>query len=269
MATPTEFDWETVLDGTDPRFRRFRSFLRRIPHGPRCKMCYAPFEGPGAPFMRAMGRRRWAKNPNYCGSCVTWLGDRHGGAEIELSFLFADVRGSTGLGERLSPTEFSELLNRFYEVASRVVIEHEGLVDKFVGDEIVAFFPPGFVGPEHAAVAVDAARAMLEATGHGSDAGPWLPIGAGVHSGVAFVGAVGERGVTDFTALGDAVNTTARLASAAGAGEILVSRAAATAAALDTAGIEERHLELRGRTEPIDVVVLRAETSAVGTALGD
>jgi adenylate cyclase len=207
--------------------------------------------------MRAIGRQRWAKNPNYCGVCVRWLGARRGGAEIELSFLFADVRGSTGLGERLSPTDFSELLNRFYEVAARVVIDHNGLVDKFVGDEIVAFFPPSFAGSQHAAAAIDAARSILDETGHGSADGPWAPVGAGVHTGVAFVGNVGEGGVIDFTALGDTVNTTARLASAAGAGEILVSRAAATAAAIDDDGLEQRRLELRGRTEPIEVVVLR------------
>lgn len=263
MPDPSEFDWKAVLDGSDPRFRKFRSFLRRIPNGPRCKMCYAPFAGPGAPFMRAMGRRRWAKNPNYCSACVSWLDERRGGAEIELSFVFADIRGSTALGEHLSPTEFSELLNRFYEVASRVVIDHEGLVDKFVGDEIVAFFAPGFAGLEHAAAAIDTARGLLEATGHGSASGPWVPIGAGVHTGIAFVGSVGDGGVTDFTALGDAVNTTARLASAAGPGEILVSRAAVSAAGMTTDGFEVRHLDLRGRTEPIDVVVVRAE-SAVG-----
>jgi adenylate cyclase len=66
--------------------------------------------------------------------------------------------------------------------------------------------------------------------------------------------------VTDFTALGDAVNTTARLASEAAAGEILVTRAAATASGLSAHGVEERHLELRGRTEPIDVLVLGAST---------
>jgi adenylate cyclase len=257
MAPTSESDWQAILDGSDPRFRRFRSVLRRIPHGPRCKMCAAPFAGAGAPFMRAMGRRRWAKNPNYCGVCVTWLGDHHGGAEIELSFLFADVRGSTGLGERLSPKDFSELLNRFYDVAARAVIDHEGLVDKFVGDEIVSFFPPSFAGPGHAAAAIGAARAILDETGHGSADGPWAPVGAGVHTGVAFVGSIGEGGVTDFTALGDTVNTTARLAAAAGPGEILVSRAAATAAGIAGEGFEPRRLELRGRSEPIDVVVLR------------
>lgn len=260
--TDSGIDWKAFLDGSDPRFRRYRNIRRRIPRAPRCKVCAAPFEGAGAPLMRAMGRRRWAKNPNYCTICQAWLDQHRGGAEIELTFLFADVRGSTSIGEQLSPTRFSDLLNRFYEVASRIVIDHEGLVDKFVGDEVVALFMPAFTGPEHASAAVDAAREMLKATGHVTTAGPWLPIGAAVHTGIAFVGSVGEGGVTDFTALGDAVNTTARLATAAGSGEILVSRAAAISAGLADQPFEERHLELRGRSEPVDVLVLRVGAAA-------
>jgi adenylate cyclase len=76
-----------------------------------------------------------------------------------------------------------------------------------------------------------------------------------VHTGVAFVGSVGEGDAFDFTALGDSVNTAARLAAAAGTGEILVSKEAADAAGLDTAGLESRRLELRGRAEPFDAWV--------------
>jgi adenylate cyclase len=110
----------------------------------------------------------------------------------------------------------------------------------------------------HATRAIEAARRLLAETGHGTASGPWAPIGVGVHTGLAFVGSVGEGGVTDFTALGDSVNTAARLASAAAAGEVLVSRAAALAAGLPDEGFEQRHLELRGRAEPVDVVVLGA-----------
>ena len=88
-------------------------------------------------------------------------------------------------------------------------------------------------------------------------AGP-IPIGAGVHTGEAYVGTTGPAGaVDDFTALGDVVNTTARLASSAAAGEILVTVAAAEAADYETNGLERRNLEVRGRHEPIDVVVIR------------
>ena len=210
--------------------------------------------------MRMISLGPWDKNPKYCRACYQDIDANHGGAEITLSMLFADVRGSTGLAEGMAPRAYSELLNRFYEVAARVLVEREAIVDKFVGDEVVALFVPGMAGLDHAAKAIDAGVALLDATGHATGEEPWIPIGGGVHTGVAFVGSVGDRGVTDFTALGDSVNTTARLASAAGAGELLVTRAAA-----DAAGVvdrpEERRLELRGRVEPVDVVVLRAGRS--------
>ena len=85
-----------------------------------------------------------------------------------------------------------------------------------------------------------------------------MPIGIGVHTGVAYVGRVGEGDACDFTAVGDAVNATARLASSAGAGEILVSAAAADASMLDAVGLESRTLTLRGRDEMIDALVLAA-----------
>jgi adenylate cyclase len=198
----------------------------------------------------------WEKNPRYCRGCYQDIDSNHGGAEVELTMLFADVRGSTGLAERMSPRAFSDLLNRFYDVATRVLVDREAIVDKFVGDEVVGLFVPGMTGLDHAAKAIDASKALLAATGHGSVEGAWIPLGAAVHTGIAFVGSIGHEGVTDFTALGDAVNTTARLASAADAGEILVTRAAANAAGLD-GGSEERRLELRGRTEPVEVIVLR------------
>jgi adenylate cyclase len=96
----------------------------------------------------------------------------------------------------------------------------------------------------------DAARELLAQTGH-SDGEPWIPVGAGVHTGVAFVGTVGEGDAVDFTALGDSVNTAARLASCAKAGEIVISSGAAKASKLDTAGLEERTLDLRGRAESV------------------
>jgi len=187
--------------------------------------------------------------------CFNVLSQHHGGAEIESTFLFADVRGSTSLAERISPTAFRTLLDRFYETATRILVDHDAIVDKFVGDEVVAMFIPAIAHDVHASRAIEAALALVRATGHGDPAGPWLPIGAGVHTGVAFVGAVGEPPVTELTALGDVVNTTARLASAAGAGEVLVSEAAAASAGFEAAGLERRDLELKGKTDRTPVYV--------------
>ena len=99
---------------------------------------------------------------------------------------------------------------------------------------------------------------LLRATGHGGDA-PWVPIGVGVNTGTAYVGAVGTAEHVEFTALGDAVNVTARLASAAGRGELLVTDAAARAAGLDLPVLERRQLDLRGKSAATDVVVLTVD----------
>jgi adenylate cyclase len=236
--------------------RAGRRVFSRIPSAPRCRMCAAPFAGPGAPVMRLMGKRRSEMNPNWCLSCFTFMATHHGGAEIELTLLFADIRGSTTLAEGMSTAEFHALLDRFYKVAGEVIFGHDGGIDKFVGDEVVAFFFPMLAGERHAQRAVDAARALLLATGHADREGPWVPLGAGVHTGIAWMGAVGEGERTDLTAVGDAVNIAARLASVAAAGEILVSTDAAKAAGLDPA-LERRQLELKGKQIATEVVTLR------------
>jgi adenylate cyclase len=259
--------WRQVLTGEHPGMRKGRALYKHIPSSPRCKQCNAPFAGLGAPFMRMIGKRRWQKNPHFCAQCFQFMEGNFGGAEIEVSMLFADVRGSTALAERIGTRAFTDVLNRFYRVAVEIVVEVDGLVDKFVGDEIVALFAPGWAGPEHARRAIEAADALLRATGHvsadGSPSEPWLPVGAGVHTGVAYVGTVGLAGqVTDFTALGDPVNATARLASAAAAGTILVSQDAARSAGLEPAGLEAQSLELRGRTEPMIAYAVPAGSTA-------
>ena len=231
-----------------------RRLNRSIPSDPRCKLCDNPFGRPGS-LMRFVGFGPSRLNRRICRGCIHALEKRPGGAEVELSLLFADVRGSTALAEQASAEEFSRLMARFYGAAATAVDRRNGIVDKFVGDQVVALFIPGFAGADHAADAVAAARELLANTGHG-EGEPWIPVGAGVHTGVAFVGTVGEGDALDFTALGDSVNTAARLASSAGSGEILVSSAAAAASQLDTAGLEARTLNLRGRAESVEAWIV-------------
>lgn len=247
--------WREFLIKGSPLERASRRVFGRIPHGPRCRMCGAPFEGPGAPVMRLIGKRRSEQTPHWCMSCFTFMSHHHGGAEIELTFLFADVRGSTPLAERMESASYRQLMSRFYETAAEVVFHHDGAIDKFVGDEVVAFFIPALAGGRHAASGVETAQALLRATGHADPDGPWLPLGAGVHTGLAWIGTVRAGSRTEFTALGDAVNTASRLASAAKAGEIVVSTDAATAAGLDP-GMEHRRLELKGKEGTTEVVTL-------------
>ena len=119
-------------------------------------------------------------------------------------------------------------------------------------------YAPGIAGPDHARIAVDAARALLKATGHADPGGPWIRVGAGVHTGIAFVGAVGSsQSVSDIAVLGDVANITARLASQAGVGEILVSEETWRAAGLGQDHSETRQLQLKGRSLPMTVRVIQ------------
>lgn len=259
-STPEEA-MRGFLSGEDPGLARFRRVMRHVPHGPNCKLCAAPFEGPGGAVLRHVGFARFPGNPSICSSCIKDL-NKMGvfGAEIAVSLLFADIRGSTGIGERSSPTEFRAFLDRFYRLSSSAILDNDGMVDKFVGDEAIGLFFVGVSGPDHVAAAIRGGRALLDAVGRddASDSGP-IPVGAAVHTGQAFVGSTGAPGaVNDFTALGDVVNTTARLAGEAAAGELLVSIDAARAAGLDSPSLEHRTVAVRGREDPIEVVTVRS-----------
>jgi adenylate cyclase len=240
----------------------FRPIIKRLPTDPSCRICYIPFEGIGGTLGRIFwGVERSKMNPHLCNICERAAERFPGGAEVEASLLFVDVRGSTGLAENMSPAEFSQLMSRFYNATTKVLFRNNAMVEKFVGDEVAAFFVPGFAGEEHARAAVGAGEEILRAIGYHDPKGPWIPIGIGIHTGLVYVGAVGaESGVPDISVLGDTANATARITSMAGEGEILISEEAMRAAGLDVEGLESRHLELRGRKEAMDVWVKRIGT---------
>jgi adenylate cyclase len=154
------------------------------------------------------------------------------------------------------------LIARFYNAVTSELIKADALIDRLIGDEVVALFVPTLAGKRHGEAALRAAQGVLKATGHDKSDGPWVPVGVGIHTGTAFVGAVGSAGVSDITALGDDVNLTARLASVASAGEILITEAARAAAGLATDGLEPRRLDLKGRSEPVDVWAMRIGANA-------
>lgn len=246
-------DWfSTSAFGVD---KRLRHIFRILPHDPRCKFCNAPFQGPGGLVVRTLfGKRGSAMNPRFCNMCEEASRRFPGGSEVEMTMLFADIRGSTALSETMSPTEYSRLINRFYAGATKIIIQADGLVEKLAGDEVVAFWGAGFAGPDYVRRTVRVAQDLS-----GAMARQGIPIGIGVHFGVAYFGAMGTaEGLTDISAKGDAVNTAARLASKAAAGEIIVSEPALKAAGIDGSAFESRRLELKGISEPVQVRVLRA-----------
>ena len=183
-----------------------------------------------------------------------------GGTEVELTMLFVDVRGSTNLAESMSPSKYSRLMNRFYKASTDVLIKTDAFIDQFVGDEAVGLYFPLFTGPNHARAAVIGAQDMLAAMGYGGRRDPWIPVGVGVHTGIVFFGTVSgsDGSVTDLSALGDNVNITARITSMAKPGEVLISEEAYTKAGLELGNLEQRQLELKGKSELFSVHVLPA-----------
>ncbi|TAK13561.1 MAG: adenylate/guanylate cyclase domain-containing protein [Anaerolineae bacterium] len=260
--SPAEIEatWRAMIEkGEVAAFNKKRKLFYSLPSNTRCKFCYAPFRGIGGAVVRTIyGTRPSRVNPHMCNACDDFADKYQGGVEIVLSMLFADIRGSTTLAESMPPAEFRRLIDRFYKVSTHILTEHDSAVDKLAGDQVSGYFLPGFA-TDHAGAALRAAEELLRATGHGSPEGPWVGVGVGVHTGNAFYGAVGQTGgMVDVTALGDNVNVTARLASSAAAGEILTTPTTLQAAGRSTAGLEMRRLELKGKSEPVDVYVLHA-----------
>jgi adenylate cyclase len=242
-----------MLTGEDPSLHKVRRLWRRLPAAPRCKVCASPAHGFGGAVARAFWHGPMRDNPLLCTACFGQLSRYGGGAELEISVVFADVRGSTGLAERISASRFRGLIQDYYRSAAVAVDRHGGIVDKFLGDGVMALFIPVIAGENHAGRAIMAGRAILDGVERDGLARKGLMVGAGIHTGEAFVGVVGTAEKTDFTALGDTVNIAARLGGLAGPGELLVSRVSWDRAGLGTPP-QEQEIPIAGRTGNLAVV---------------
>jgi len=194
--------WKATF--SDPGAAPQAPLFRPLPSDPRCSLCSAPFRAPFGPVLGALGFGQMKRYPQLCNMCFNLMSRKRGGAEVEITVLFADVRGSTGIAEQQSAAEFSQLLSGFYALATEAVQAETGVIDKFLGDGVMALFFPSFTQRMDAARAVEAARRIL--------AGTELPVGAGVNTGPAFTGFLGPSDqVAAFSALGDAVNVASRV----------------------------------------------------------
>jgi adenylate cyclase len=263
---PVTARWRAMLTGEDQTLRDARRFWRHLPAAPRCKVCASPSHGIGGALARLFWHGPTRNNPLLCKACFGQLSGQPGGAEVEISVVFADVRGSTGLAERSSAGEFRKLIQAYYRSAAAVIDANDGFIDKFLGDGVMALFIPVITGENHAGRAVSAGREILAAVERDGLARRGLMVGAGVHTGEAFVGVVGSDAKTDFTALGDTVNIAARLGGLAGPGELLVSRVAWDRAGLGTPPAE-REVEIAGRTGSLPVVVAGARLDVAPRAV--
>lgn len=136
---------------------------------------------------------------------------------------------------------------------------HDAMIDKMIGDDVMALFIPSATGSAYRSASVCAAEEIMRAVGYGSGEEPWPPPGIGLNARLAYVGKVGTDAVNDFTALGDTVNSAARLQAEAATGEIVMSKTVYDSIANHYPELEQRRVEVRGRDEAITVHVIQPE----------
>jgi adenylate cyclase len=219
-------DWEVLWRMHEGRMNTamHRMFFA-LPSSPRCAVCGAPFAGIGSRIAGPLGYRPSRKNPTICGVCVEFAPP--GGMKMRTGILFADLRGFTARFDGSDPEEVSKVLRRFYRCAEDVLFP-DAVIDKLIGDEVMALYLPELKRRtmKHAdvpAMMLAHGRGLLRAVGYGTDEGPFVEMGIGLDIGEAFVGNIGQRALYDFTAVGDVVNTASRLQGQAKSGEIVYS----------------------------------------------
>jgi adenylate cyclase len=188
------------------------------------------------------------------------------GQKREITVLFSDIQGFTALSERKSASEIVDLLNRYFSLQVEVIFRHEGTLDKYIGDAIMAFWGAPTDQPDHACRALACAREMEQTLIRfkqeaGTD-GEHFDIGIGLHSGEAVVGFIGSpEHRQDYTVIGDTVNTASRIEGATrGRGRILVS--AAVRAACDKYTFTDHGaVKLKGKEEPVRLFEPKWESS--------
>lgn len=254
MASPDDSleseEWRRLLTEGIGTVRLSHRLFQWLPGTPRCKLCHNPMGGLAGRAFAAIGCVPSKVNPSFCTRCSEKL--PKGGATVDVAVLFADIRGSTSLGEQADAADYARILNRFYETATRVLVRHDAIIDKIVGDEVMALFVRGFAGPGYRRAAAEAGIALVDALSRESG----LPVGAAVNAGVAFVGSVGSDYVVDFTAVGDTVNTAARLQGHAGAGQLVLAEDLYGEVAHRCPGAAPKRVEIRGRVAPVDIRVI-------------
>jgi adenylate cyclase len=244
----TPADWASYFELTSGNAGGvLGKFMRHLPSSPRCGICGAPFAGIGSHIVGPLGFRPSRKSPSLCATCVE--ASPPGGMTTQAGVLFADLRGFTSMSERIRPEQASDLLRRFYACAERVFFP-EAIIDKLIGDEVMALYLPMYQRFEQAApTMLDHARELLREVGYGNGGTPFAEVGIGIDYGEAFVGHVGRESLNDFTAIGDVVNVASRLQGEARGGEIVAS--ARLVEQLPEPPGEPVELELKGKAEPV------------------
>jgi adenylate cyclase len=240
---PEDADFFKLMERHLPR--AFVWTMRHLPADPRCRLCKAPYGGVGGRVMRRFGYGPSRKNPGLCNTCFEMA--PMGGVEMEIGVLFADVRGFTARAHSMAPDDVATLMNRFYGSAARI-LGRSAIIDKLVGDEVMALYVPQLLSDDFEDDMLRDAVALLESAD--------LGLGVGIDVGRAYVGNVGAGDVKDFTALGDVVNTAARLQSAAQTGQVVMSERLFRRLSRPPASARPEALVLKGKPDPEPARVL-------------
>lgn len=181
-------------------------------------------------------------------------GSGFSGDRRDLTVMFADIRGFTGMSERLEPESVVELLNECLGAATDVILEHKGSIDKYIGDAVMALFGAPAPLENHALQAVRAALAMQRRFAEmPARDGHRVTFGIGINTGAGVVGMIGSPNVKSYTAIGDVVNVAARLQGEARAGEVLITDAThgLVAEHVTTEGLGS--IYVKGRVTPVSI----------------
>jgi class 3 adenylate cyclase len=189
-------------------------------------------------------------------------GPRIGGEQRKVTLLMSDLRGFTPLTEGLQPQQVLRLLNSYLGTMADVVLAHQGTVDEFVGDAILALFGAPVTRPDDARRAVACAVAMQEALvalnrGNEAHGLPRLEMGIAVHTGQVIVGNIGSERRTKYGVVGSAVNHAGRIESFTVGGQVLISEATLREAGEGVRVGERLAVDAKGTREPIVVYDLR------------
>lgn len=182
---------------------------------------------------------------------------RLGGANQLITVLFADIRGFTGFSENEKPEKVVGLLNHYFSAMTEIIFQHGGTLDKYIGDELMALFGAPTATPDDAVNAVRAAVAMqnriLTLNEELVAQGFWkVSVGMGLHTGEATIGYIGSDRRSEYTAIGDTVNTASRLQSNTVGGQILISEATARSAGNIFPMIKREPLMVKNRKQPVE-----------------
>ena len=179
-----------------------------------------------------------------------------GGKRVDLTVLFADIRGFTSYSEQISPEQLVSVLNRYLAAMAEAVLSQEGTIDKFLGDAIMAWFNAPIPQPDHTLRAVKAAlllRETVESLYKELPENSHLAFGVGIHYGDAVLGLIGTDQRMEYTAISDSVNTAKRIQENSAKNQILISKEAYERVKHQVEAKEYASMSVKGKSQPVEV----------------